>query len=196
MLLVSEFEHRLKNVLAVVQALARQTLAATVEEFRATLIERLKALGVAHLATLDNRREGIDLRSLLAQLLAPYGPEPGLRVRLEGPSVLLRPSLATSLALIFHELATNAAKHGALACESGRVELSWRAAADELLVEWQETGVTATAAPAAPVPTPAAGGGFGTRLIERLAVCQLGGEVEQSYRAEGIACRLRVPLRD
>lgn len=209
MLLAAEFEHRLKNVLAVVQALARQTVAATVGEFRTALIERLKALGVAHLATLENRREGVELRYLLAQILAPYDPEPGARVRLEGPRLLLKPSLATSLALIFHELATNASKHGAFAHETGRVELSWRTTADDLFVEWRETGTGATAAgaagaqaaggPAAGGPTaegPAAEGGFGTKLIERLTVCQLGGELEQSYRAGGLACRLRVPLLD
>jgi two-component sensor histidine kinase len=124
----------------------------------------------------------------LRQVLAPYIDEASECVRLGGPQVTLTADEATGLALIVNELATNAAKHGALSSASGQVAISWTVASDQLRIEWEES--KGPAVQPSPVPS------FGTTLIERTSNHQLGGQVELKFEPAGLVCRLAFPLSD
>lgn len=187
-LLLDELNHRVKNTLATVQAIAEQTLRTHPDplEFRATFEARLMALSATHnLLTATNWR-GADLGEVARLEFRPYGPE---RYRLAGPPVALSPAQALAMGMLFHELATNAAKHGALSSGDGRVEAVWRVAGARgrqvLEVEWREHGGPAVVAPTRR--------GFGSRLIER-SLRQLGGEAALTYAPDGLRCDLRLPL--
>lgn len=186
-IITAELAHRLKNILAVVQSVTNQTRAASVEDFRTALIGRVKSLAVAHGVLIEAEWQNTNLRFLIDQLLAPHvGEEGSARVRLEGPSVALSPEQATSFALIIHELATNAAKYGALSSEGGHVDVTWRAVSGRLQFEWAESGGPNVAA--------AHEKGFGTTLVERTAAYQFGGNAELRFEASGLQCRLDLPL--
>jgi two-component sensor histidine kinase len=127
------------------------------------------------------------LREVVQQEFRPYAPE---RYRLAGPAVALSPAQALALGMLFHELATNAAKHGALTGQDGRVEVAWRvrkqADGPELEIDWQERD--------GPPVTPPSRRGFGSRLIERSLQGQLGGEAALDYAPDGLRCHVRLPL--
>jgi two-component sensor histidine kinase len=187
-LLVAELNHRVKNTLSTIQSIADQTLrsAPSPEEFRRSFQARLVALSHTHDVLTRTHWQGADLRGLLQQELRPYGAS---RVALEGADVLLPPAAAPALGLVFHELATNAAKYGALSAETGRVSVRW-ATADgvsgrQLSIEWVETG--------GPPVSPPAHRGFGSRLIER-SLHGGTGEAHLEFRPAGVAARLRVRL--
>jgi len=156
-LLARELEHRMKNALATVQALAVHTLRGnpSPEAFIDTFSGRLAALAHAHSLLMQHYRDSVPLHDLLAQQLDPYrSSEPG-RVVVTGEAVALRPAAALSLNLVLHELTTNAVKYGALSVPAGRVEVSWRlegpAGARRLVLAWREAG-----SPEARPPTGAA----------------------------------------
>lgn len=185
-LLLDELNHRVKNTLATVQAIARQTLrtAQTPEAFAAAFEARLLALSQTHNALTDSQWAGAGLRPILVQELAPYDPS---RIVMDGPDVKLPARLALSLGMVFHELATNAAKYGALSNDTGRLLLTWRMPTPGALAfEWREDGGPPVAQPARR--------GFGSRLIERSIAGELRGEVEIDYAATGLACRFSVSL--
>lgn len=185
-LLLDELNHRVKNTLATVQAIARQTLrgALTPEDFARAFEARLLALSQTHNALTDSQWAGAGLRQILAQELAPYDPA---RIAMDGPDVNLPARVALSLGMVFHELATNAAKYGALSVETGRLLLTWRAEPPGMLsFEWREAGGPAVAAPSRR--------GFGSRLIERSIGAELRGQVAIDYAPEGLACRFTVSL--
>lgn len=192
--LVIELAHRVKNLLAIVQSLALQTRGATVDSYRQAFLSRLKALALAHGALLQTALERAPLRALLDELLAPFlQDEPG-RVVLDGPAVALPASQVTIFALIVHELASNAARHGALSVPAGRVLLSWRKVDGQLHLDWREQGGP---------PTPAGDSsglegtrGFGTLLIRKAATYQLRGTAELFLDPEGFHCSLAFPLKD
>ncbi|MEX0760752.1 MAG: HWE histidine kinase domain-containing protein, partial [Tistlia sp.] len=201
-LLVNELNHRVKNTLATVQSIVRHSLrgAESVESFRATFGGRLMALSRAHDLLTQRHWEGAALTVLLEQAVAPYegatqalAPRsPGARVRLDGPDVALSARQALVLAMAFHELATNAAKYGALSTEEGRLEIVWtieEAAADapaQLLLRWCEQG--------GPRVEPPSRRGFGSRLIERSVPGELMGDVRLDYQPEGLRCAMRIPV--
>ena len=170
-LLTAELSHRVKNALAVVQSIAHQTLrrSGSLAEFSGAFQGRLQALSEAHGLLLRSRWSSVPLTDLLRTELAPY--ESGGAIRLDGPEVGLGPRQGVALALILHELATNAAKYGALSVPEGRLHVGWRLDGAEaqrhLRLAWTETGL-----PAAPALEPE---GFGTRLIRRSAANELGG---------------------
>ena len=182
-LLMDELNHRVKNTLATVQAIAQQTLrgSATPEQFAEAFESRLLALSKTHNALTDSRWEGAGLWQILQQELSPYGAE---RVTLSGADVQLSARVALALGMVFHELATNAAKYGALSA-GGRLRVSWTMDADALLLEWRETG--------GPAPTPPTRRGFGSRLIERSITGELQGSVMIDYAPEGLICGFTVP---
>ena len=189
-LLIAELNHRVKNTLATIQSIAAQTLRSTPspEEFRRSFEARLVALSHTHDVLTKTHWQGADLRRLLCAELDPYGES---RIRLHGTDILLPPGAALALGLVFHKLATNAAKYGALSAEAGRVSVRWKATSGptgcHLVLDWTETGGPPVAAPGRR--------GFGSRLIER-SLGGGGGEAHLDFRPEGVAARLRVRLGD
>ena len=188
-LLLDELNHRVKNTLATVQAIAYQTArhAPDLGTFRKTFDSRLIALSRTHDVLTASAWESADLQALLEAELGLYGED---RVRLEGPRTLLTPQQALALGLVIHELATNAAKYGALNLDDGGcVRVSWSTQAGEegpaLEIVWHERE--------GPPVTPPETRGFGSRLIER-GVQEVGGTVAKEWRADGLHCRITLPV--
>jgi two-component sensor histidine kinase len=183
-----ELGHRLKNTLAVTQAVTLQSIrrAGTLVEAREAVSERLAALGRATDVLTGTAWDAADLSLLATAALAAQGDG---RFSLEGPPVVLPSAQAISLSLALHELATNATKHGALSAPGGVVRLSWRLdhPAGLLRIRWTETGGPAIAAPPARR-------GFGSRVMEGTIRDQLGGEVHRDWTPAGLDCALEVPL--
>jgi len=187
-LLLDELNHRVKNTLATVQSIAAQTLRTNPEpaDFRLAFEARLLALSGTHdLLTATNWRSA-SLRDVAQLEFGPYGAE---RYRLNGPQVSLPPAAALALGLLFHELATNAAKHGALSTGAGSVDVAWQVGLTdtgrELAIDWTEAG--------GPPVAPPSRRGFGSRLIER-SLGALQGAATLDFAAEGLRCRMRLPL--
>jgi PAS domain S-box-containing protein len=183
--LMREVDHRAKNALAVVQALVRLTKADTVEAFIGAVQGRVAALAQAHSLLAKNRWNGADLRSLIEAEMKPYLGDLTARSCLSGPAVSLAAEAVQPLGMVFHELATNAAKYGSLSVPQGTVELTWTQRADgELRLVWQEAG-------GPPVREPTRHG-FGSKMIVATVVDQLDGAVEFLWREEGMACHITV----
>lgn len=187
-LLAREVEHRNKNLLSVVQSVVSLTQAPTVDAFREAVIGRLRALDRVHGVLTREHRQEVELRDLLLEELAAYGPKAAGRVRVEGPPVTLAASAAQPLALAVHELATNAAKYGAFSSPAGALALSWTRPgpdAPAVVVEWCET----TDRPIAPPDRE----GFGTRLVRVVIERQLGGTLALDWTPTGLRCRISFP---
>jgi PAS domain S-box-containing protein len=187
-LLVQELAHRVKNTLAVIQSMARQTggRASTVPEFLGAFEGRLHALASAHELLTESGWHRTSLASLAKAALAAHDEPAGGRVRMDLTAVRLKPAAAQNLVLALHELATNAAKYGALSTPAGTVTLEGYIEGDALMLAWRETGGPAT--------TPPEELGFGTMLLDRVVTHQHGGKVDLDWRPEGLACTLRLPL--
>lgn len=184
-LLVHEMSHRVKNILATVLSIATMTSrsAGSIKAFREAFEARLAALAKTHDLLTGKVGAHADLRDVLETELSPYGGVGGRRLSLDGPSVPLAPSAAVNLALIIHELATNAAKYGAYAAD-GALDLAWTRDADgRVTLDWRETG--------GPPATPPTATGFGSRLIQGLIKGELGGDFTADYRTSGLVARLR-----
>ena len=191
-LLINELNHRVKNTLATVQSIAAQTArrAESPEDFREKFETRLIALSQTHNALTRGGWESARLSELLTQEFKPYAGE---QVRMEGPEVDLPPRAAVTLGMVFHELATNAAKYGALSSPSGMVRVSWQAVlrdgkASRLVLQWREEN-------GPPVQTPTRRG-FGSRLIEGSIRGELDGVSRMIFDPEGFHCRLEIDLSD
>lgn len=183
-LLIREVDHRAKNVLAVVQSLAQLTPFEDKAQYVQALSGRIGSLARAHSLLSTARWSGVDLHDLLRLELDPYGGDGGSQVVIEGPPALIDAQAAQSLALVIHELATNASKYGALSRPLGRLNVSWVWGANNVLrLTWREDA-------GAPV-TPPARRGFGSTLIES-AVKQVGGRVELTWRPQGLKVRLDI----
>jgi two-component sensor histidine kinase len=129
---------------------------------------------------------GAELHNLVTQELAPYFQDGETRARIDGPNLLLEPSAAQTIAVTLHELATNAAKYGALSVPKGRVQVEWSRAADgRLVLSWTETG--------GPLVKPPTRRGFGTRVMDGMIRRQLNGEMRFDWHAEGLACEIALP---
>ena len=211
-----ELSHRLKNTLTMAQAIASQTLrnVTDIASVKEALVARLVALGKAHDILLSGEGEGAALEAVIAGALAIHDDgEPG-RIHLSGPALEVGPKAALSLALMIHELATNAAKYGAFSVPGGRVGVDWsvshlrwredmsdaslddlqddvpdgaREAEPVVTLTWAESGGPPVAAPTRK--------GFGSRLIERGFSGAVGGETRMTYAPEGVTCRIRAPLK-
>jgi two-component sensor histidine kinase/DNA-binding response OmpR family regulator len=188
-LLVREVDHRARNALAVVQSIVRLTKAKTIDSYVTAVEGRIRALSTAHALLSESRWEGADLRSLVEEEIAPYrGAGEGERIVVTGPSVFLQPAKAQILALVLHELATNAAKYGALSSPTGRIRLIWECCADMLVLKWEEVGGPPVAMPIAH--------GYGTRVITASVERQMGGSAAFDWQVDGLSFTMSVPLRD
>lgn len=187
-LLIGELDHRVKNLLAVIQSVVQQSgrQAPTVEALQEALRGRLRAMAVAHEILASQRWVGADLEAVVQRTLAPHveGEPERLDVRLE--ALLLEPGTAQSLSLALHELATNAIKYGAWSVPGGRVELEGKVlGARGLALTWRESH-------GPPVETPQRKG-FGSLLLNRAFAYETGGKVELDWRPEGLVCRIVLP---
>jgi PAS domain S-box-containing protein len=186
-LLAKELSHRIKNIFAVVSGLIALAVRKKpeVSVFGSELIGTIQALGRAH----DYVRpaEGVrrsSLHGMLHDLFAPYGAGDAARVAVLGDDADVAPRAATPLALVFHELATNAAKYGALSADDGIVELTIRDGGETLLLRWVERG--------GPPPTRQPAEGFGSHLVEMSVTGHLGGAWERRFEPQGLVCELTV----
>jgi PAS domain S-box-containing protein len=183
-LLTRELEHRVKNILTTAIALARLTKADTVKDFRQALIGRLQALASAQSLLAASRWQGASLQRLIEEELAAFINVEG-RVAISGPALDLAPDAAQTVALILHELTTNATKHGALSRQTGRITVEWNLSREHLTLYWRETGGPAVERPAEI--------GFGSQLIE-VTLPALNGEIHYNWNTEGLACTVRIPV--
>ena len=188
-LLINELNHRVKNTLATVQSMAVQTLrgetdlAIAYQKFEA----RLMGLSEVHDILTRERWHGAALREVAERAMRPFFSGDAGRVRFEGPDVWLQPGPALTLALVFHELSTNAVKYGALSIDGGRVDLTWALESDDRLrLTWVESG--------GPPVTPPTRKGFGSRLIERGLRGDLRGSASLSYEPGGLICAMEAWL--
>ena len=147
LLLAREVDHRAKNMLAVVLSVLRLTKAKTTADFISTVEGRIHALAATHNLLSSTRWQGANLRQIVDEEMAPYRADHRERVMAEGPAAMLLPATAQAVALALHELATNAAKYGALSTETGKLKLTWSIGAEALELEWLETGGPPAAPP-------------------------------------------------
>lgn len=184
---MGELKHRVKNVLATVTAIARQTFVNSDDEREAvrTFDERLASLARAHDVLTNGNWEEADLRTVIDTALLPYSPD---RFRIEGPAINVAAHTVTALTLAFHELATNAVKYGALSRAGGVVSIGWLPSPDasRLTLEWKEQGGPEVVTPSKR--------GFGSKLIERLLASELQGEVRLEFVPSGLVCNVNAYL--
>ncbi|WP_085809130.1 PAS domain-containing protein [Sphingomonas sp. TZW2008] len=190
-LLANELSHRVKNMLATLQAIVGQTLrtANSVEEASATLSARIQSMDAANDLLVNERWESANMHDLVDRALAPFRATDRSRLRTEGPNVRVPPRIAIGLALALHELATNAAKYGALSSPTGYVEISWHVSEDvaaSLHFRWQEIN--------GPTVTPPSRIGFGSKLIERVLKSEINGKVDLQYPPSGVVFSASAPL--
>jgi PAS domain S-box-containing protein len=185
-ILAREAEHRSKNLLATVQATVNLSRADKPEDLKQAIEGRIQALANVHSLFVDSRWNGAELSTIASRELAPYSGKDDSRARIAGPSVWLEPNAAQAVAMALHELATNAAKYGALSAAGGQVNLEWLHGTDgRLNLRWKEKG-----GPAVQEPTRK---GFGGRVIGQL-IAQLKGEAHFDWRREGLVCEITFPV--
>jgi PAS domain S-box-containing protein len=191
-LLLDELNHRVKNTLASVQAIALQTgRTADAASFEQAFLSRIAALAGAHDLLTEVAWDGASLREVIARTLAPYVADGQLdRIALSGPNVRLNPNAAVSLTMAFHELATNAGKYGSLSVIGGRVDVQWKVdnltAPTIIELDWQESGGPPVARPSRR--------GFGSRLVEKGLAREFDGRVELAFEPAGLRCHMHLPL--
>ncbi|WP_146691007.1 HWE histidine kinase domain-containing protein [Bradyrhizobium canariense] len=183
-LLTREVDHRAKNALALAQSIVRLTRADNVKTYVNAVEGRISALARVHTILSLSSWQGAEISNLVEQELAPYSISG--QIRLLGSEVQLQPATAQTLALALHELVTNSAKYGALSTLSGRLSIRWDVADDVLVLRWEETG--------GPLVQPPTSRGFGTRSLMASVESQLGGQALFDWRAEGLLCKLVIPL--
>jgi two-component sensor histidine kinase len=184
--LAREAEHRSKNLLANTLAAVNLSQSSSPEGLKQTIVGRIQALANVCSLFVATRWIGAELSAIATQELAPYSEVRGKRVIIDGPQILLEPDAAQAIAVVLHELATNAAKYGALSASNGQVRVEWsHAADDQLCLRWVETG-----GPAAREPTRK---GIGGRIIEQMIVQQKG-TVRFDWRKDGLVCEITLPV--
>jgi two-component sensor histidine kinase len=188
--LTRELNHRVKNTLANVLSIIALTRrrASNLNDFADGLDGRIRALSATHDLLTKSDWGTTPIRAVIEAELTPYAQDGDHEIDLEGPPIELAPNDALSLGLAMHELATNAAKYGALSQTGGKVSAHWRPVSPGLVrIEWQESG--------GPPVSPQRGRGFGTDLIERIVAHELKNPVELDFAPEGVRCVLTVPVR-
>ena len=185
-ILAREVDHRAKNLLALVQAAVRLTYARTVKDFKAAIQGRLQALSNAHSLLAQSRWAGADLRSLVMEELAPYRVAGKSRANISGPTLVLEPKAAQTIAMVLHELTTNAVKYGALSVPSGRLRVKWSRGEAGIVIRWSE-------ADGPPVKAPRHHG-FGTRLVGPIVQNGLEGKLQFDWNSDGLDCEIVIPL--
>jgi len=189
--LVAELDHRVKNVLATVQAVAAHTMDASssMEHFVAALDGRIRSMGSTHELLSHRRWLGIPLAELVQRELAPYAT--GSNAEIGGPEVMLSAEAGQTMGMVLHELVTNAAKYGALSVPSGRVSIRWRlrlngTASNRLDFTWRETG--------GPLVPSQSKSSYGMHVVRELVPYELGGTVDYVLSPEGAQCQMDIPL--
>jgi two-component sensor histidine kinase len=189
-MLIAELDHRVKNTLACVSAIAMQTRedCLSMDDFLEAFNGRIHSLATTHALLSRSRWHAVGLAELIRNELAPCMKKDNTTV--EGPDIYLSVEAAQTIAMVFHELATNAAKYGALSNGNGRVSVCWEKLAtgssfDGLKFEWQETG--------GPTVLPPGAYGYGTNVIRNLIPYELGGTVDYVFAPAGVRCTLQVP---
>ena len=186
--MVAELDHRVKNVLATVSAIVSQTQepGSSLADFVTALDSRIKSLARTHELLSQSRWSGVSLAEIARRELAPYAAD---NVEIGGPNVTLKAEATQAMAMVLHELTTNAAKYGAFSDRNGRVSLRWRwlrnGSTGRLAIEWQETG--------GPQVLPPTQCGYGTGVIGELIPFELGGTVELTFPGDGVRCRMEIP---
>ena len=193
--LLAELQHRTRNLLAVVQSLARKTMRSktTLEEFSSEFESRLRALSRVQGLIAQTDYDAVELRPLIEAELAAHGDGQADKVQVEGPPVTLPAPAAQALALALHELATNAVKYGAIGKPSGRLSVTWQVGDDEngtsrVTLEWHESGVEM------PEGSQPRRKGYGMELIQRALPYQLNAKTDLQFGAHGVRCLIAVPV--
>ncbi len=183
-LLAREVDHRAKNALAVVQSLVRLTRAESISDFVQAVDGRVRALASVHTLLSESRWVGASLKQLVEDEMAPYRTRQSGQIGIDGPHVLLVPAAAQTFALALHELATNAAKYGALSA-GGHIKLKWELKAKNLVLTWEESGCASVKSPMKK--------GFGLTVIKASIEGQLNGKVTWDWLAQGLRCTFTIP---
>ena len=182
--LAREAEHRTKNILSNVQAIINLSQSDTSESLKEVISGRIQAMANVHSLFVETRWIGAEVSAIAKQELAPYLDEHDTRVRMEGLPTVLEPAAAQAIAVVLHELATNASKYGALSNAKGQIRFTWSRSEDgQLALRWTELGGPSAKAPERK--------GFGSRLIEG-TISPLGGKVLFDWRSEGLVCEIAV----
>jgi two-component sensor histidine kinase len=192
-LLVSELNHRVKNSLATVQALAHQTFRNSTDAKSSLrdFDQRLSTMAQTYTLLGEENWQGASLGQIVAAVLKPYLSSGESRVLMSGPEIGLGPRTALLISMALHELATNAAKYGALSRSGGRIDIVWdmveRAGERQVRLTWRETG--------GPTVAPPTRRGFGSALIERGFAAQVGGQARIAFDPAGVTCILECPIQ-
>jgi two-component sensor histidine kinase len=187
-----ELQHRINNMLTTIRAVARRTRARseTLDNFAKSFDDRLAAIARTHALLSRTEMGAVSMRELLALELSAHGAVEGENLTQRGPELLITAKQAQGLSMAFHELATNAVKHGALSVDNGRIDVSWEtkasSARNQLRIRWRETGVTIEREPARR--------GFGSDILERSIPHLLHGSFERTFHRDGIECLIVVSL--
>jgi two-component system, chemotaxis family, CheB/CheR fusion protein len=186
-----ELQHRVKNILATVSALASRMLrnTGTAEDFTRAFLGRLRAMAVTHELLSQSSWEGADLRQLIERVMS--GPDRANEaISFNGPVLSLTPAAVTTLGMVLYELVTNATKHGALSTSGGRVEVSWQVAPgsdDHVILDWIETG--------GPSPAQSVKEAFGVPFVKRSVEYELQGQALMEIAPEGVHWTLKFPAK-
>ncbi|HWE20585.1 MAG TPA: PAS domain S-box protein [Hyphomicrobiaceae bacterium] len=190
-MLLAELDHRVKNVLATVSAVASRTQDANLSgaDFAAALAGRIRSMAATHELLSCRQWKGVSIRELVRRELAPYTT--GNNTDLDGPEMTLRPEAAQAVSMVLHELTTNAAKYGALATEDGRVSVRWSRALTRnpdarVCIAWRETDGPTVRSPER--------SGYGTEVIRDLIPYELGGAVDLAFAPGGVRCDIEIPV--
>jgi two-component sensor histidine kinase len=179
-----EINHRAKNMLSVVDAIAHQTAARNPEDFVNRFSDRIQALSANQDLLVRNEWKGVDMGDLVHAQLAHFADLIGSRIAVQGPELCLNPASSQAIGLAIHELVTNAAKYGALSTDRGRVDISWGSDGDTLTMSWTEhDGVV----------SPPTQRGFGTIVMEAMTERSVGGTVNLDYAPSGVSWHLACP---
>jgi two-component sensor histidine kinase len=187
-LMIREIDHRAKNALAVVQAVIRLTLAEDISSFREKIEGRVAALTRTHDLLSAKRWGPIEFGVLVKREVEAYSHASDDRITVDGPAVMLRSEQAQTIALLLHELATNAAKYGALSLPKGRLAIRWGLEDNKLCLDWEETMPDAARDSETGVKA-----GFGSKLIKSVIERQLGGSITRQFD-HGLKCRIAIPM--
>ncbi|HKD27927.1 MAG TPA: PAS domain S-box protein [Xanthobacteraceae bacterium] len=184
-LLIREINHRAKNMLSVVHAIARQTATNNLEDFIGRFSERIQALSASQDLLVRNDWNGVEIEELVRTQLAPFADLIGSRIAVRGPKLCLKAASAQAIGLVIHELATNAGKYGALSTHRGRVNVCWRIEGNTFTMSWTESD-----GPSVPAPGRR---GFGTMVMQAMAEHSVDGTVDLDYASSGVTWRLICP---
>jgi PAS domain S-box-containing protein len=185
-LLLSEVNHRAKNILSVVQAIARQTVASNPTDYLATFLERIQALSASQDLLIRDAWRGTYIEDLVHVQLEAFKDLIGTRVASNGQRLQLVPAAAQTMGLALHELVTNASKHGALSNSEGCIDIAWRHEGDQFFFSWAERN-------GPPVEVPSRSG-FGTKILSSIVKLSLDAQVEMDYLHSGFIWHIRCPV--